>query len=369
MTGKKYYYNIFDDIAAYPDAWAYMIVGGRTTGKTYGALKGCYLDKIPFIFSKRTADDVKLMCSGVKMAKGTDDKEDPDFSPFKPINRDLGCNIKAYPLYDGLGCFYDTYTDDTGKEYPTGAPIGTIIGLNVATKFKGFDMSDSDYLIFDEFIPRKWERINRGEGDLLMDLYYTVARDRILRGKKPLKLLALANAVNLYNPLSNTMEITDIMADMQIKGQDTIYIEDRGIFIRMLEGTEDFRKALENDPVYKAMGHTAWGQMAYDNQFAYDDLSSVGKTQLKGYKPVCSFSYKKHPHYVYQNSGKYYICESAFNDRSKPHYDLDKENDQKRFYLEHSIDLRTECINDNVRFTNYSMYYLIVNYHKVFQLR
>ena len=366
---KKYYYNIFDDIAAYPDAWAYMIVGGRTTGKTYGALKGCYLDKIPFIFAKRTADDVKLMCSGVKMAKGTDDKEDPDFSPFKPINRDLGCNIKAYPLYDGLGCFYDTITDDTGRDYPTGVPIGTIIGLNVATKFKGFDMSDSDYLIFDEFIPRKWERINRGEGDLLMDLYYTVARDRILRGKKPLKLLALANAVNLYNPLSNTMEITDIMADMQIKGQDTVYIEDRGIFIRMLEGTEDFRKALENDPVYKAMGHTAWGQMAYDNQFAYDDLSSVGKTQLKGYKPVCSFSYKKHPHYVYQNSGKYYICESAFNDRSKPHYDLDKENDQKRFYIEHSIDLRAECINDNVRFTNYSMYYLIVNYHKVFQLR
>ena len=33
---KKYYYNIFDDIKAYPDAWAYMIIGGRSTGKTYG---------------------------------------------------------------------------------------------------------------------------------------------------------------------------------------------------------------------------------------------------------------------------------------------------------------------------------------------
>lgn len=366
---KKYYYNIFDDIAAYPDAWAYMIVGGRTTGKTYGALKGCYLDKIKFIFAKRTADDVKLMCSGVKMAKGTEDKEDPDFSPFKPINRDLGCNIKAYPLYDGLGCFYDTWTDEKGNEYPTGAPIGNIIGLNVASKFKGFDMSDCDYLIFDEFIPRKWERINRGEGDLLMDLYYTVARDRILRGHKPLKLLALANAVNLSNPLSNTMEITDVMADMQIKGQDTLYDEDRGIFIRLLQGTDDFRKALENDPVYKAMGHTAWGQMAYDNQFAYDDLSSVGKTQLKGYKPVCSFMYKKGVHYVYQNQGKYFICHSAFNDKSKPFYDLNRENDQKRFYLEFAIDLRSECINDNVKFTNYSMYDLIVNYHKVFKLR
>ena len=366
---KKYYYNIFDDLKAYPDAWAFMIIGGRTTGKTYGALKGCYLDKIKFIFAKRTADDVKLMCSGVKMAKGTEEKENPDFSPFKPINRDLGCNIKAYPLYDGLGCFYDTYTDDNGKEYPTGSPIGTIIGLNVATKFKGFDMSDSDFLIFDEFIPRKWERINRGEGDLLMDFYATVARDRILRGKKPLKLLALANAVQLSNPLSNTMEITDIVADMQIKGTDHLYIEDRGIFIRLLEGTEDFKKAIEEDPVYKAMGHTAWGQMAYENQFAYDDLTNVGKMQLKGFKPVCSFTYKKPIYYVYQNAGKYFICGSAFNDKSKPHYDLNRENDQKRFYLEYAIDLRAECINDNVRFTNYSIYDLIVNYHKVFKLR
>ena len=112
---KKYYYNIFDDLAAYPDAWAYMVVGGRSTGKTYGALKGSYLDKIKFIFAKRTADDVNLMCSGTKMIKGTDEKEDPDFSPFAPINRDLGCNIKAYQLYPGLGVFYDTYTDENGK--------------------------------------------------------------------------------------------------------------------------------------------------------------------------------------------------------------------------------------------------------------
>ena len=99
--GKKYYYNIQDDKKKYPDAWAFIIVGGRSTGKTYGALKGDLQDNIKFIFAKRTADDVKLMCSGTKMIKGTDDKEDPDFSPFAPINRDIGTDIKAYALYDG----------------------------------------------------------------------------------------------------------------------------------------------------------------------------------------------------------------------------------------------------------------------------
>ena len=366
--GKKYYYDVFEDIEKYPDAWAYMIVGGRSTGKTYGALWGCYDRKHKFIFSKRTADDVKLMCSGAKML---DDEgmEKPDYSPFKPINRDKCINVKAFPLYEGLGCFYNAIEDDNGKEHPTGAPVGNIIGLSVATKFKGFDMSDCPYLIFDEFIPRKWERINRGEGDQLMDLYATVARDRILRGYPPLKLLALANSVNLSNPLSNTMEITDVMADMQIKGEETKYLEDRGIFIRMLKGTEDFQDAIKDDPVFKAMGHTVWGQMAYGNEFSYDDMSNIGKIQLKNFRPVCSFKYKNPIYYVYQNNGKYFICGSAFNDKSKPSYDLNRENDQKRFYIDYALDLRNECINDNVRFTNYSMYDLIVNYHRVFKLR
>ena len=72
---KKFYYNIFDDIKAYPDARAYMIIGGRSTGKTYGALKGSYQEHLKFIFAKRTADDVKLMCSGVKMTKAEKEKE------------------------------------------------------------------------------------------------------------------------------------------------------------------------------------------------------------------------------------------------------------------------------------------------------
>ena len=365
---KKIYYNVYDDIDAHPEAWAILVVGGRSTGKTYGFLWEAYQRKDKHIFAKRTADDVKLMCSGARMVKGLD-MEDPDFSPYFPINRDHGTNVKAFPLYDGLGCFYNMTEDENGKEFPTGAPVGNIIGLNVATKFKGFDMSDNDFLVFDEFIPRKWERVNRGEGDLLMDLYATVARDRILRGRKPLKLVALANAVSISNPLCNTLEITDIMAQMQIRGEETKYLEDRGIFIRLLETPEEMKKALEQDPVYKAMGHTAWGQMAYENQFAYDDFSSVEKVQLKNYKPVCAFKYKEPVYYVYQNNGKYYICSSKYSDKNKPFYDINKENEQKKFYLDYAIDLRSECINDNVRFNNYSLYDLIVNYHKIFKLR
>jgi len=47
---KKFYYNIFDDIEKYPDAWAYLVTGGRSTGKTYGALWECLKRKERFIF-------------------------------------------------------------------------------------------------------------------------------------------------------------------------------------------------------------------------------------------------------------------------------------------------------------------------------
>ena len=61
---SKYYYDIFEDMEKYPDAWCIVAVGGRKTGKTYGTLKGCYERKQKFVFSKRTNRDVDLICSG-----------------------------------------------------------------------------------------------------------------------------------------------------------------------------------------------------------------------------------------------------------------------------------------------------------------
>ena len=116
------------------------------------------------------------------------------------------------------------------------------------------------------------------------------------------------------------------------------------------------------------MGGTAWGEMALKNSFAYNDFSSVGKPQIKGYSPRCSYIYKRKKVYIWQKNEKYYVTYSAFNAK-KPEYNLDTENDQKRFYYDFAFDLRQECINNNMIFEAYTMYELIINYHKIFQLR
>ena len=138
MNKNNYYYDIDNDITS-DDYWCYIIIGGRNTGKTYGALKDCYLKNRRFVFGKRTMDDVDLLMSG--------DEFGADMSPYAPINRDKHTNIHPVKLRPGFGAFYN-FVDDK----PEGKPVCYVFSLSAVHKFKGFDMSDCDYMIFDEFI-------------------------------------------------------------------------------------------------------------------------------------------------------------------------------------------------------------------------
>ena len=364
----SYYYNVFDDINKYPDAWCIAAVGGRNTGKTYGALKGSYERHESFVFTKRTNRDIDLLCSGSGQIGTKKNQYGMDVSPFRSINRDIGTNIKPFKLFEGFGGFWECCKNEKGEEVPEDNPIGRLVSLSSVAKFAGFDMSDAKYLIIDEFIPRPWEKISRLEGEQMMDLYKTVSRDRIHRGEPPLKLILLANPVNVACPITNTLEITDIIANMDINDIEYTYLEERGILIHKLHNNEAFDEVEHKDPVYNAMKNTAWGQMAFENSFSFNDFSALGKTQMKSFKPVCSFTYKYKDYYIYQRDGKYVMCFSKFN-ASKPHYDLKRETEQKKFYLEYAIDLRNESINGNMIFETYTMYDLITNYHKIFTLR
>lgn len=348
---SEYYYNIDTDIIMYPHNWCYIICGGRNTGKTYGVLKSCYLNDRRFTFIKRTMDDVDLICAGGK------NKDTFDLSPFKAINRDLEIDIQARLIKKGIGGFYD------GDKL-----IGYIVALSGVTKFKGFDLSDSDWMIFDEFIPREWERVSRQEGEQVLDLYKTIARDREHRGRDPLRLIALANATELSNPLFNTLEITDIVAEMDRRRLSIYNQEQRGIFIHLLNDNEEFRKTEEESLIYKAMKGTRWLAMSLENSFAYNDTSNVDKVPLKGFRPQYRFHYKNHWIYVYYHEEKGYYITHTRPAKRLPSFDLDLDNDYRRFYLDHVLDLQEACINDRVKFDSYMIYDLIINYRKHFRL-
>lgn len=362
MKSNFYYYNIEDDLEKYPYNWVYIIIGGRNTGKTYSCLKSCYLNKRKFVFVKRTIKDVELLCSGSGKIGTKLSEFGIDLSPFKSINRDLHSNVKAFYIKDGIGGFWECDSDNV----PVGQPIGYIIALSSVSKVKGFDLAECEWCIFDEFIPQPWERISRKEGEQVMDLYKTIARDREHRELEPLKLLCLANATEISNPVMNTLEITDIVANMQVLDHTIFEQSNRGIFIHRINDNEEFQEKEKESLIYKAMHETDWGRMAFGNEFAYNDFTNVGKLQMKGFKPWVSIIYKRKQWYVYMKEGLYYMTTSR-NDKAKV-FNLNLENEQKLFYTEYGIDLRNECINGKMIFETYTMYDVIVNYKKFFKL-
>lgn len=359
---NNYYYDIAEDLKDYSDAWCYIIIGGRNTGKTYSALRYHAIDNsINFTFIKRTMDDVDLLCAGSSKKKVCEGGS-MDLSPFKSINRDFGSEIYPYQIKKGIGAFYHYNEDgEIGS-----LPIGYIMSLSGVSKFKGFDLSNSDSIIFDEFIPAPWDRINRKEGEQLMSLYKTISRDREHRGRKPLKLICLANADSIVNPTMEILEITDIVASMQIRDEEVRYLADRGILIRRVKTSKEFEDVEKNSSLYRAMGSTAWGRSAFENEFAYNDFTNVRKINLKNMQPCCSLQHKQKTFYIYcSEDGTYYMTKSRHT-LVDEFYNLNLENDQKLFYQEWGKILRNACIEGNMKFETYSMYDIIINYKKMF---
>lgn len=347
------YYDIRDDLKDYPDAWCYLVWSKRGPGKTYSTLRMCIEDNVQFAFMKRTMEDIDLLCSK---------KNDVQFdvSPFKPLNRDFGWNIHPVKIKKGIAGFYKCDANDE----PVGAPVGYALALSAAEDVKGFDLSEVDFMIFDEFIPKPYQIVKRTEGDALLDIYMTLTRDRIERGRKELKLICLANATNINNPTFDILDVIDTAADMDLYDKEYVYQIERKIllhFIHMKQVEEREKTGIE-----LAMEGTVWAEMSFGGHFAYNDFSAVKHQRLKNYAPYVSYIYKRKQVFIYRKDGYYYACYSKNN--KCPVFNLARENEQKRFFNEYIYELREACIEDKMLFTHYTMYDVIVNYKKIFKI-
>ena len=351
---KDGYYHLGSDLEQYPDAWCYAVWSRRGPGKTYSGLRYYTARKQPFVYVKRTKEDVELICSR---------SFDLDLSPFKDLNRDFNMNIRAVQIHNGFGAFYHCNQDDE----PYGPPVAYIMALNAVAKFKGFGLSECEAIIFDEFVPQDGEIVRRAEGKQMLSLYMTVRRDRIKRGRQDLKLILFANSNEISTPCTEILEIVDDMADLQARGGSHHYDKERRILLHRI--TEDECPAMEDKSgIFAAMHNTAWGREAFGGDFASNDFSSVQKLSLKRMQPQIHLKYKNNDWYIYyrESDGMYYMCKSP--QKCPLEFNLNRENEQKFFFLNYGIDLRNACIEDRFTFQTYSMYNLIVNYKKFFNV-
>ena len=350
------YYHIGADVEAHPECTIFIVWSRRGPGKTYGGLRYPYRMGFPIAYLKRTVEDVNTICE-------FDGELDYDPSPWVPLNRDFNTNVRPQLIKKGLGVFYNA--DKDGK--PIGKPIDYIMALSKVKAIKGMDFSDAEWMMLDEFIPQAGEIVRHAEGEMLLDLYMTLNRDRQKRGRPPLKLILFANAEEISTPITNELEIVDLMTEMAAKDLSVYIDKDRGIFLRHINERDFPFTEEEKQGMFKAMRGTAWHDKTYGGVFSKNDFSNVCDMSLKRMRCMYHLHYRRnHDIYIYLHpgTGKYYVTDSK--GQYLKSYDLDRENDQKRYWLDIGIDLRAYCIDDRMRFKKYSYYDLIVNFKKFY---
>lgn len=258
-----------------------FVIGGRGTGKTYGALREIALNenryKEKFLFIRRTQKESYIV-------------NNKQFCPFNNVNRKEGTNVtvKKIPSTDA-GFFYD---DDVNK------PIGYSVPLSTFAGIRGADFGECTIALFDEFIPEEHVRTFKKEGKAFLNLYETVNRNRELEGEKPLKLICMSNSDKFESEILIEMGCLPIIQKMIRKNRE-IYVKGNVTIILLLNSPiSEFKK---ETVLYKTTEGSEFYDMAVNNAFVYPER--IESLNLKGFKPI--FSIKKFT--VYRKDNLFYV--------------------------------------------------------------
>lgn len=250
-----------------------IIIGARGIGKTFGALKYVKTMNVPFIFTRRTQQQIDLL-------------KQPAFNPYAALNREYGWNIAVRPIGGRNFGFYETERSADSDEYQiSGPPIGIAAALSTFSNMRGFDASWVKAWIFDEFIGEAHERPIKNEGEAILNMYESINRNRELSGDQPLKFIAMANSEYVYNPLLAVLGLAERAARMQQKGVEQYFDKERSIALFIPKQSPVSLKKAET-ALYKLSRHSNFNKMALGNEFNEVDWTQVRPSPLINYMPV-----------------------------------------------------------------------------------
>ena len=260
-----------------------FITGGRGTGKTYGALKDIVEHDKRVMWMRRTQNETDLINKS-------------EFQPFKILNRDLGLNIDTEPISKGSAAFIDR--DNPEHIY------GYTCALSTISNMRGFDASDVDMIVYDEFIPERHKAAIKNEGDALFNAYETINRNRELQGRPPVQLLALSNSNRLDNEIFAALDIINICQEMKKNGELEYINNKRGLAVFMLDDSPIADKK-KKTALYKLTEGSAFSEMALENTFSDLEEHKSVKRNIREYIPVAAVG--DLGIYRHKSNGRYYV--------------------------------------------------------------
>lgn len=263
-----------------------FIISARGVGKTYGMLKYAYENKIKFLFLRSTQTQVDLIKS-------------KELNPFKSIADDLNINFITRPINKYANEIVVFNGEDEEQ-------IGIICGLSTFSNMRGFDASQIEAIIWDEFIPETHERIIKNSGLAFLNAYETINRNRELSGRSPVKATFLGNANRLDIPILLEMDLILTIEKMIKKHNEYYYNAERSISISMLYNSPISTQKMET-ALYRALPeNNTYINMAISNKFEIEsDVLDIKSKNLKEYKPIVTIG--ELTIYAHKSSGDLYI--------------------------------------------------------------
>lgn len=298
-----------------------FIVGGRGTGKTYGTLKTAYIENKRFILMRRTQAQCDLI-------------NKPEFNPFKALNNDTGSNavVKSISKYNAK------IVEETEEDERL---LGYTCALSTIANMRGFDASDVELLIYDEFIPEKHERAIKNEGSAFLNAYETINRNREIKGEKPLQVLCLANAFNIANPIFLELGLVGRCEKMKNSGQEIFIDKERGVCVVLLQKSK-ISKAKADTALYR-LSSGSYADMALSNDFVYNNADNIKSMALKEFKLLCTVGEIS----IYKHKSKRLFYVSEHRTGTAPTYKSDEVNLQ-RYRKNHGVALYGAYMRNNI---------------------
>lgn len=298
-----------------------FIVGGRGTGKTYGALKTAYMENIRFILMRRTQAQCDLI-------------NKPEFNPFKVLNADIGSSatVKSISKYNSK------IIEETEESERI---LGYTCALSTIANMRGFDASDVELLIYDEFIPERHERAIKNEGTAFLNAFETINRNREIKGDKPLQVLCLANAFNVANPIFLELGLVGRCEKMKNTGTELFMDKERGVLLVLLQNSK-ISKAKADTALYR-LSSGSYADMALSNDFVYNNTDNIKSMALKEFKLVCTVGEIS----IYRHKSRRLFYVSEHRTGTAPIYKSD-EVDLQRYRKNYGLALYSAYMRNNV---------------------
>lgn len=253
-----------------------ICLGGRGTGKTYGALLDVAAGRYGKIVYVRRND---TQLSAAKL---------PELNPFKRVNADTGSDLIFSSMGKNVAGIYHGEIKD-GVLSPSGAPVGIGVPLSVFSNIRGVDGMDYQTIIFDEFIKESHERPIKNEGDAFLNMVETLNRNRELPplNQRPMKCLLLANSNDLRSPILDALGVVDVIDSMIRRGQEHKTVRD-GVLSIYLYQNSPVSAAKAKSALYRVANSRDFSEMALENRFSEANYERVESRPLREYQPLVS---------------------------------------------------------------------------------